>query len=218
MDNILKYEKLVCKIASGFSSYSNFEDLKQVGMIGLLKAVDKYDQNSDTKFSTYAFMWIRGAILEYLRCDKNIKPSKEILALSKKVDICRETLRDRFNREPSVSEIAFFLEEDEKNVLDAMYAKEFVLSADYVINQDEDGKDTSLYDTIPYYEVGYNEDILTLHSELDKLTEEERKIINLRYYQDMTQSEVSKMLGTNQVNVSRNEAKILQKLRQDMAS
>ena len=218
MEFIMKYEKLVCKIASKFSCYSNFEDLKQVGMIGLLKAVDKYIPNPQTKFSTYATFWIRGEILEYLRNDKNIKPSKEILALSKKVEICRERLKDKFNREPSVSEIATILEEDEKNVLDAIYAKEFVLSTDYIINQDEEGKDTSLYDTIPYYEMGYDEDILALHFELDKLSEEEKKIIDLRYYQDMTQSEVSKVLGTNQVNVSRCESKILQKLKKEMAA
>ena len=180
MEFIMKYEKLVCKIASKYSCYSNFEDLKQVGMIGLLKAVDKYIPNPQTKFSTYATFWIRGEILEYLRNDKNIKPSKEILALSKKVEICRERLKDKFNREPSVSEIATILEEDEKNVLDAIYAKEFVLSTDYIINQDEEGKDTSLYDTIPYYEMGYDEDILALHFELDKLSEEEKKIIDLR--------------------------------------
>ncbi len=218
MEFIMKYEKLVCKIASKYSYYSNFEDLKQVGMIGLLKAVDKYIPNPQTKFSTYATFWIRGEILEYLRNDKNIKPSKEILALSKKVEICRERLKDKFNREPSVSEIATILEEDEKNVLDAIYAKEFVLSTDYIINQDEEGKDTSLYDTIPYYEMGYDEDILALHFELDKLSEEEKKIIDLRYYQDMTQSEVSKVLGTNQVNVSRCESKILQKLKKEMAA
>ncbi|MBD9104850.1 sigma-70 family RNA polymerase sigma factor [bacterium] len=218
MEFIMKYEKLVCKIASKYSCYSNFEDLKQVGMIGLLKAVDKYIPNPQTKFSTYATFWIRGEILEYLRNDKNIKPSKEILALSKKVEICRERLKDKFNREPSVSEIATILEEDEKNVLDAIYAKEFVLSTDYIINQDEEGKDTSLYDTIPYYEMGYDEDILALHFELDKLSEEEKKIIDLRYYQDMTQSEVSKVLGTNQVNVSRCESKILQKLKKEMAA
>ena len=218
MEFIMKYEKLVCKIASKYSCYSNFEDLKQVGMIGLLKAVDKYIPNPQTKFSTYATFWIRGEILEYLRNDKNIKPSKEILALSKKVEICRERLKDKFNREPSVSEIATILEEDEKNVLDAIYAKEFVLSTDYIINQDEEGKDTSLYDTIPYYEMGYDEDILALHFELDKLSEEEKKIIDLRYYQDMTQSEVSKVLGKNQVNVSRCESKILQKLNKDMAA
>lgn len=218
MEFIMQYEKLVCKIASKYSCYSNFEDLKQVGMIGLLKAVDKYIPNPQTKFSTYATFWIRGEILEYLRNDKNIKPSKEILALSKKVEICRERLKDKFNREPSVSEIATILEEDEKNVLDAIYAKEFVLSTDYIINQDEEGKDTSLYDTIPYYEMGYDEDILALHFELDKLSEEEKKIIDLRYYQDMTQSEVSKVLGTNQVNVSRCESKILQKLKKEMAA
>ena len=218
MEFIMKYEKLVCKIASKYSCYSNFEDLKQVGMIGLLKAVDKYIPNPQTKFSTYATFWIRGEILEYLRNDKNIKPSKEILALSKKVEICRERLKDKFNREPSVSEIATILEEDEKNVLDAIYAKEYVLSTDYIINQDEEGKDTSLYDTIPYYEMGYDEDILALHFELDKLSEEEKKIIDLRYYQDMTQSEVSKVLGTNQVNVSRCESKILQKLKKEMAA
>lgn len=218
MEFIMKYEKLVCKIASKYSCYSNFEDLKQVGMIGLLKAVDKYIPNPQTKFSTYATFWIRGEILEYLRNDKNIKPSKEILALSKKVEICRERLKDKFNREPSVSEITTILEEDEKNVLDAIYAKEFVLSTDYIINQDEEGKDTSLYDTIPYYEMGYDEDILALHFELDKLSEEEKKIIDLRYYQDMTQSEVSKVLGTNQVNVSRCESKILQKLKKEMAA
>lgn len=218
MEFIMKYEKLVCKIASKYSCYSNFEDLKQVGMIGLLKAVDKYIPNPQTKFSTYATFWIRGEILEYLRNDKNIKPSKEILALSKKVEICRERLKDKFNIEPSVSEIATILEEDEKNVLDAIYAKEFVLSTDYIINQDEEGKDTSLYDTIPYYEMGYDEDILALHFELDKLSEEEKKIIDLRYYQDMTQSEVSKVLGTNQVNVSRCESKILQKLKKEMAA
>ena len=218
MEFIMKYEKLVCKIASKYSCYSNFEDLKQVGMIGLLKAVDKYIPNPQTKFSTYATFWIRGEILEYLRNDKNIKPSKEILALSKKVEICRERLKDKFNREPSVSEIATILEEDEKNVLDAIYAKEFVLSTDYIISQDEEGKDTSLYDTIPYYEMGYDEDILALHFELDKLSEEEKKIIDLRYYQDMTQSEVSKVLGTNQVNVSRCESKILQKLKKEMAA
>ena len=218
MEFIMKYEKLVCKIASKYSCYSNFEDLKQVGMIGLLKAVDKYIPNPQTKFSTYATFWIRGEILEYLRNDKNIKPSKEILALSKKVEICRERLKDKFNREPSVSEIDTILEEDEKNVLDAIYAKEFVLSTDYIINQDEEGKDTSLYDTIPYYEMGYDEDILALHFQLDKLSEEEKKIIDLRYYQDMTQSEVSKVLGTNQVNVSRCESKILQKLKKEMAA
>ncbi len=218
MENILKYEKLVSSVASKYSYYSNFEDLRQVGMIGLLKAIEKYQPNSETKFSTYALFWIRGEILDYLRKDKNIKISKETIALSKEIDLCSDMLRQKLGREPSIKEISFCLEKDEASIVDAIYSKEFVLSSDYIINQDDEGKDVSLYDTIPYYESGYDADILDLHVALDNLEENERKIIQLRYYQGMTQSEVSKELGTNQVNVSRNESKILQKLKENMVA
>lgn len=218
MENILKYERLVSKIASKYSCYSSFEDLKQVGMVGLLKALQKYKVNSETKFTTYAVFWIRGEILEYLRKDKNIKVSKETIALSKEVDICSDMLRQKLNREPSISEIAFCLEKDESSIVDAIYSKEFVLSSDYVLNQDEEGKDVNLYDTVPYYEVGYEADYLDLYQALENLKDEERKIIDLRYFKDMTQSEVSKEFGTNQVSISRSENKILQKLRKNMAA
>lgn len=218
MEHILKYEKLVSKIASKYSSYSSFEDLKQVGMVGLLKAVDNYKENNNTKFSTYAYMWIKGEILEYLRNDKNIKVSRELITLSREVDICTDMLRQKFNREPSISEIAFCLEKDEAIIVDAIVSREFVLSSDYAINDDEEGKNVNLYDTVPYYEIGYEADILDLHFALDQLPEEERKIINLRYFEDKTQSEVSRELGTNQVNVSRSESKILQKLRENIAA
>ena len=220
MDHILKYEKLVSKIASKYSYYSSFEDLKQVGMIGLLKAVDNYQPNNNpnTKFSTYAVFWIRGEILDYLRKDKNVKFSKEIIALSKEVDICSDMLRQKFGKEPSISELALYLEKDEASIIDAINSKEFVLSSDYYINQDEDGKNVNLYDTVPYYEAGYDEDILTLRCAIEELPETEKKIIELRYFQDMSQSEVSRALGTNQVGISRQENKILQKLRKDMAA
>lgn len=218
MEHILKYEKLVSKIASKYSSYSSFEDLKQVGMIGLLKAVEKYKEDNNTKFSTYAFLWIRGEILEYLRNDKNIKVSKELVSLSREVDICSDMLRQKLNREPSISEIAFCLERDEASVSDAIISREFVLSSDYSINEDEEGKNVNLYDTVAYYEQGYEADYLDLHMALEQLPEEERKIINMRYYEDMTQSEVSRELGTNQVNVSRYESKILQKLKKNIVA
>lgn len=218
MEHILKYEKLVSKIASRYSGYSSFEDLRQVGMIGLLKAVEKYKEDSDTKFSTYAYMWIRGEILEFLRSDKNIKVSKELVSLSREVDLCSDMLRQKLNREPSISEIAFCLEKDEESIVDAIMSREFVLSSDYAINEDDEGKNVSLYDTVPYYEMGYEADILDLHLALERLSDDERKIIDMRYYQDMTQSEVSKELGTNQVSVSRNETKILQKLKKNIAA
>lgn len=218
MEHILKYEKLVSKIASKYSSYSSFEDLKQVGMVGLLKAVDNYKENNNTKFSTYAYMWIKGEILEYLRNDKNIKVSRELITLSREVDICTDMLRQKFNREPSISEIAFCLEKDEASIVDAIISREFVLSSDYAMNDEEEGKNVNLYDTVPYYEIGYEADILDLHFALEQLPEEERKIINLRYFEDKTQSEVSRELGTNQVSVSRSESKILQKLRENIAA
>ncbi len=218
MENILKYEKLVNSIASKFSYYSNFEDLKQEGMIGLLKAIQKYQPNDRTKFSTYAVYWIKGEILEYLRKDKNIKFSKEILSLSKKVDICYEQLRNKWNKEPSISEIAYCLEESEANIIDAIYAKELILSSDYGIKEDEDGKEINLYDMVPYYEIGYQDDVLDLKLALEELSEEEKEIIHLRYFQEMTQSEVSKRLGTNQVQISRNESKILQKLKENITA
>lgn len=217
MDNILKYEKLVSKIASNYSNYSNFEDLKQVGMIGLIKALKNYKKNNNTKFSTYAYIWIKGEILEYIRCDRNIKISKELLSLSKEITIASEILRNKFNREPSISEIAFFLEKDIYLIEEAILSREIVLSCDYTLN-DDSNKDISLYDVVPYYEKNYNSDIIDLHNELDRLEDGDKKLIYMRYFLDMTQSEVSKEFGTNQVNISRREEKILNKLNKKLVA
>ena len=218
MENILKYEKLVNKIASKYSNYSNYEDLRQVGMVGLIKAIDKYKDNNNTKFSTYAYLWIKGEILEYLRCDKNIKLSKEILGISKEITIGQEILRNRLNREPTIKEIAFFLEKDESLVEEALMSREIVLSFDYSINEQDDSKNVNLYDCVPYYEKRYEDEYLDLYNAIDNLDEEERKIINMRYFEDMTQSEVSKKLGTHQVSISRKEEKILSKLNKSLVA
>ncbi len=217
MDNILKYEKLVSKIASNYSNYSNFEDLKQVGMIGLIKALKNYKKSNTTKFSTYAYIWIKGEILEYIRCDRNIKISKELLSLSKEITIASEILRNKFNREPSISEIAFFLEKDIYLIEEAILSREIVLSCDYTLN-DDSNKDISLYDVVPYYEKNYNSDIIDLYNELDRLEDSDKKLIYMRYFLDMTQSEVSKKFGTNQVNISRREEKILNKLNKKLVA
>lgn len=218
MDHILEYERLVCSIANRYRYYADFEDLKQEGMKGLLKAVEKYVPNPNTKFSTYASFWIRGEILDFLGKDKNIKISKEIMSLSRKIDTYSDILRQKLGRNPSTSELAFFMEEDEDKIVEAIQSRDIVLSSDYDINQDEEGKNVSLYDAVPYYESGYDEDILTLKCAIEGLPEMEQRIIQLRYFQDMSQAEVSRELGTNQVSISRQESKILQKLRQDMVA
>ena len=207
MENILKYEKLVNKLASKYSRYSSYQDLRQVGMIGLLKAVERY-KKSDTKFTTYAYLWIKGEIIEYLRSDRNIKLSKEIVGLNKEINICREVLINRFNREPTIEEISYFLDKDINDIENALIASESILSCDYIDNEN----DISFYDCIPYVEKKYDSEILDLYEAIDQLDEEERRILEMRYFEDMTQSEVSKILNTNQVSISRKEEKILSKL------
>ena len=216
--DILEYENLVNKIAHKYSNFSNFEDLKQQGMIGLLKALDNYKPSNDTKFSSYAYIWIKGEILEYLRCDKNIKISKELLSLSKEITITSEILRNKLNKEPSIKEIAFFLEKDVKVIEEALIAREMVLSCDYNLNNNDENKDVNLYDVTPYYEKNYEADYLDLYSEISKLPNEEKEIIMMRYFNDMTQSELAKKMGTNQVNISRKEEKILTKLNKSLTA
>ena len=218
MEKILEYEKLVNKIAYQYSSFSNFEDLKQQGMIGLIKALDNYKPNKDTKFSSYAYLWIKGEILEYIRCDKNIKISKELLSLSKEITISNEILRNKLDREPTIKELAFFLEKEENDIEEAIISREIVLSCDYNLNDEDEKKNTNLYDVTPYYEKKYEADYLDLYNEISKLPQEEKKIIKMRYFEDMTQSEVSKKLNTNQVNISRKEEKILTKLNKSLTA
>ena len=218
MEKILEYEKLVSKIAYQYSSFSNFEDLKQQGMIGLLKALDNYKPSHDTKFSSYAYIWIKGEILEYLRCDRNIKLSKELLSLSKEITATSEILRNKLNKEPTIKEIAFFLEKSERDIEEAIIAKEMVLSCDYNLNDDDESKSINLYDVTPYYEKRYEAEYLDLYNEISKLPDDEKQIIKYRYFNDMTQSELAKELGTNQVNISRKEEKILTKLNKSLTA
>ena len=214
MENVIKYEKLVNKLASKYSNYTDFEDLRQAGLIGLMKALDKYTPSSNTKFSTYAYFWIKGEILEEIRKNRNIKLSKEVINLNKEINICKEILRNRFNKEPTNSEIAFYLEKDLKDIEDAIISNELILSCDYTVAGCEN--EVNLYDYIPYNEKMYDAEILDLYNAIDKLPIDEQNLIKMRYFLDMTQSEVSKVLGTNQVNISRKEEKILNKLNKSL--
>ena len=214
MEYVIKYQKLVAKIAKKYSRYEDFEDLRQAGLIGLMKALDRYTSNSDTKFSTYAYFWIKGEILEEIRKNRNIKLSKEMISLNKEINVCREVLRNRFDREPTLEEIALFLDKDIKDIEDTIIGNELVLSCDYTIASNEE--DTNLYDCIPYTERKYDPEILDLYMAIDKLSIDEQNIIKMRYFNDMTQKEVSEVLGTNQVNISRKEEKILNKLNKSL--
>lgn len=216
-EELLKYENLILSYASKFRYYYDIEDLKQVGMIGLKKAYDNYKDNSNTKFSSYAYLWIKGEILKYIREDRNIKANRNLLKIAKTVEDVSNTLRHKLLREPTLEEISLFSEIDISLIQEALVSKQFVLSFDYIVNSDDGDKDVNLYDAIPYQEKGYNEDILDLREALTRLPEEEQRLIRYRYFEDMTQSETSKMMGLSQVKVSREESKILQKLKKEVA-
>ena len=213
--NILEYENLVLSYANKFRYYYDIEDLKQVGMIGLMKALENYKPGSNTKFTTYAYLWIKGEILKYIREDKNIKVNRELVTLSKSIEEVKNVLRHQLLREPTLEEVSLFSEIDISLIQEAEMAKDFVLSLDYALSDDE-GKELNLYDTVSYQERGYDSEILDLKEAILQLEPTEQKIIQYRYFDDMTQSETSKILGINQVKVSRDEAKILRKLKSEL--
>lgn len=194
-----------------------YDDLIQIGSIGLLKAIKKFDPSFNVKFSTYAMPMIIGEIKRFLRDDGIIKVSRNLKEIANKAHIARETLEKDFGREPTISEIASVLEISKE---DLVLALESVQSTEYLyetIHQD-DGSPILLIDRISFNE-GEEIDIidrLALKEVLSSLEPRERQIIMLRYYKDMTQCQVAEMLNMSQVQVSRVEKKIIEKLRHNI--
>lgn len=213
---ILENEWVVYVVVNKFPFCSR-DDLLQVGMIGLLKAYQNYNPSFETKFSSYAYRYVLGEVLAFIREDKSMKVNKELLKLNRKIQQAKEVLAQRLMRVPTVSELACFLEISEELILQAEQSQDFMLSLDYALN-DDDGKELSLYDAVPYNEKRYDAEILDLYNALSQLDEQDRRLIELRYFQDQTQQETSRQLGMNQVQVSRTETKILTKLRNRLDS
>lgn len=210
------YANMIYKIAHKYSFGSDFEDLCQVGQIGLMKAYEKYDASYGSDFSSYAYIYIKGEILKYIRENKVIKVSKDLISLNKSVSNAREVLTQKMMRTPTNEELALFLEIPEEKITEASMATEYVRSLDYELN--DDGKELTMYDSVRYDEKGYSDEILDLREQLLQLPEEEQKLIFVRYYEDKSQQETSEILGMSQVQVSRHENKILTKLKTKLAS
>jgi len=210
------YTNMIYKIAHKYSFGNDFEDLCQVGQIGLLKAYENFKPEIGSDFSSYAYTYIRGEMLKYIRENKVIKINKELISLNKSISNAREVLTQKMMRVPTNEELSMFLEIPEEKITEAYLATEYVRSLDYELN--DEGKELTMYDSIRYEEKGYSDNILDLRDELEKLPENERKLIIARYYEDKSQQETSEILGMSQVQVSRNEAKILTKLKTKLAS
>lgn len=212
MNNILEYSNLVYSIANKyFKNYSNRDDLYQVGMIGLIKAYKNYKPNNNCKFSTYAYNYIYGEMSLLVRQDKTIKVSKQISKLNIKIEKAYVLLTQKLMKEPTISEIAYYLGIDEYYVSEALNSINKITSINESINDDNA---LTLEELIGYSE-NY-EDKIYLDQQLSKLTKAELQLIKNRYLNDLTQSETSKIMNMSQVQVSRNEQKILKKLRNNM--
>lgn len=190
------------------------EDLFQIGSIGLLKAVDKFDPAFEVRFSTYAIPMILGELKRFFRDDGMIKVSRSIKENQHRVYLAREKIEKELGREPSLKEIAEMLGMPPEEVAMTLDSAAEVESLYRTVYQSE-GTDISLIDKIPEKE-NAEEHLLNrifLEEILGKLESSDRKLIYMRYFQDMTQTQVAEQLGVSQVQVSRMEKRILKKLR-----
>lgn len=206
-----------CVVKRFYNRGVEMEDLFQIGTIGLLKAIDKFDLNYDVKFSTYAVPMIAGEIKRFLRDDGMIKVSRSLKELSYKAYLCREKLQERFGREPSVTELAGELGVEPEELMAALDASSEVESLHKPIYQ-SDGQEVSLMDWLPWRAEPEEAvlDHLLLKELLGGLEKEERQLIYLRYFADRTQAQAGKELGISQVQVSRLEKKILKSMREQI--
>ncbi len=209
MNDILEYERLVYDVIKRYSNYYDKDDLYQAGMLGLAKAYTKFSNQYNTKFSTFAYFYIKGEVCSYIRENNGVKINKDLLKLNRSIDKAREVLSQKLGRLPSDSELSLFLEVDEKLISEAKEVSTPVKSLDSEIVDES----INLYNCIKVEDKNLNSEIIDLRDEISKLNEEDKKIIYDRYYKDLTQNEVSSDLGINQVQVSRKEKKILQKLK-----
>ncbi|MBQ2946499.1 MAG: sigma-70 family RNA polymerase sigma factor [Bacilli bacterium] len=209
---IMNNERLIYSIANYFKNYNSKEDLYQAGCLGLITAYKKYNPNMNSKFTTYAYPYILGEMRKLVREDKGLKISREITKLNLKIEKAYVLLTQKLMKEPSVEEIARFLEIPEFYVAEAILSLNKIKSIDEPVN--DEGRDFTLQDVIGKSE---NIDELIMLKELIQgLNNEEKAIIDNRYMKDYTQSETSKLVGMSQVQVSRKEQKVLQKLKQKM--
>ena len=193
------------------------EDLFQIGSIGLIKAVDKFDPAYQVQFSTYAVPMIAGEIRRFLRDDGMLKVSRSLKELAGRIYSTKDALEKKNGREPTLYEVARELGVSQEDLVLAMEAATQVESLQQVIYQGE-GNDISLMDKLEEEENQSDQVVnrLLLEDMLKSLEGRERQLIYMRYFQEKTQAAIAREMGISQVQVSRLEKKILRKLRKKM--
>lgn len=206
---------LIWKVVRRFQGRGvDAEDLFQIGAIGLLKCIAKFDFSYDVKFSTYAVPMIIGEIRRFLRDDGTIKVSRSLKELATKAKRVREEMEQEAKRDVTMQELAKRLSVSVEELVLALESKKEVESLNVPVSQTED---TQVQDKLPAKENGeIVVDKLCLMEVVKGLGEKEQQIILLRYFKDMTQTQIATQLGISQVQVSRIEKKILIDMRKKM--
>lgn len=199
---IKQSEKMIYKLASNYSMYYNIEDLYQAGIIGLIKAYKKYDKSSSCKFSSYAYKYILGEMIDFIKKDRNIIISDEVFDIYKRYLKVRDLLFNKYEREASIKEISAFMEVNERQLINIIESVSFTCDIEYELGDDSRE---------------FVDNKILIENELSDLDSFSRSLINYRYYQGFTQSETANILGVSQVKVSREEKLILSRIRSNIA-
>ena len=190
------------------------EDLYQIGAIGLLKCIDNFDFSYDVKFSTYAVPMIMGEIRRFCRDDGMLKVSRTLKTLAAQAGQMREKMTKNLGRDITLQELANGLGIALEELLPALEATKDVESLSASLFEGENGKKTELEERLGKAEEEEIVDRLFLEEALNTLPHRERQILMLRYFGDLTQSQIAKRLGISQVQVSRIEKRVLSQMRE----
>ena len=206
-NNLIKEsEWIIYKFISKYGNYYNKDDLYQAGIVGLIKAYNNYDKNSEIKFSTYAYNYVLGEIINYIKSERNIKISDEYMSIYKKYLNVKKLLTDKYSREVTFKEICTFMEINESELLSIIESISITKSIDEQV-----------------YEYGNDsreeiDDNILISDEINSLSPFDKSIIYYRYYNDMSQSETASILGISQAKVSRKEKMILSRIKKNICA
>ena len=193
------------------------EDLYQIGCIGFIKSIKRFDTNYEVKLSTYAVPYILGEIKRFIRDDGPVKVSRSIKELSYKIKLIQNEYITKKGRDIQIEELAKLLKVSKEDIVIAMDSNNTVESIDRKVN---DSDDLTIMDKLKS-NVDQEKDIvnkITIKTLIEGLDEKSKKIIMLRYYRGKTQSQVAELLGVTQVQVSRLEKKILSSMKHKLCS
>lgn len=197
---------LIHKIANKFYG-TDKEDLYQVGVIGVLKAYHNYQKNGTTKFSTYAYDYIFGEMYNLVSKSNYYKVSKDLIRLYKKLEVTRYTLAQSMGKIPNNLELSKYLNIELSLV-------ESATNIGNTVSLDEDNENSrNWFETLSKEESISQDDKLILEESINQLNDEEKQIIKLRYYNDLSQQETAKILSLSQAKVSRYEKRSIEKMR-----